>query len=47
MLRSLDAVILSGSKNSMRNMSWLREMGLAEALRAFADAGGSTPPTSG
>ncbi|WP_347713578.1 hypothetical protein [uncultured Fretibacterium sp.] len=40
MLRSLDAVILPGSKNSMRDMSWLREMGLAEALRAFADAGG-------
>ena len=40
MLRSLDAVILPGSKNSMRDMSWLRETGLAEALRAFADAGG-------
>ena len=39
-LRSLDAVILPGSKNSMRDMSWLRETGLAEALRAFADAGG-------
>ena len=40
MLRSLDAVILPGSKNSMRDMSWLRETGLAEVLRAFADAGG-------
>ena len=35
MLRSLDAVILPGSKNSMWDMSWLRETGLAE-----------TPPTS-
>ena len=39
-LRSLDAVILPGSKNSMRDMSWLRKTGLAEALRAFADTGG-------
>ena len=39
-LRSLDAVILPGSKNSMRDMNWLWETGLAESLRAFAEAGG-------
>ena len=40
LLRSLDAVILPGSKNSMRDMSWLRETGLAEALEGFADGDG-------
>ena len=39
-LHSLDAVILPGSKNSMRDMRWLQDTGLAEALRAFAGAGG-------
>ena len=39
-LRLLDAVILPGSKNSMRDMKWLWDTGLAEGLRDFAARGG-------
>ncbi|RRD65590.1 cobyric acid synthase [Fretibacterium sp. OH1220_COT-178] len=40
-LRSLDAIVLPGSRNAAWDMAWLRETGLAERLRAFVDGGGS------
>ena len=40
-LRSLDAIVLPGSRNAAWDMVWLRETGLAERLRAFVDGGGS------
>jgi adenosylcobyric acid synthase len=36
-----DAVILPGSKNTLADLGWLRENGLAEALTALAGTGGA------
>ena len=38
-LRSLDAVLLPGSKNTMRDMAWLERTGLARAVRELSRAG--------
>lgn len=38
-LRSLDAVLLPGSKNTMRDMAWLERTGLACAVRELSRAG--------
>ncbi|ANY69580.1 cobyric acid synthase CobQ [Paenibacillus sp. BIHB 4019] len=35
-----DAVILPGSKNTVEDLLWLREMGLAQQITAFAEKGG-------
>lgn len=40
-LRSLDAIVLPGSRNAAWDMAWLRETGLAERLCAFVEGGGS------
>ena len=38
-LHSLDAVLLPGSKNTMRDMAWLERTGLARAVRDLSRAG--------
>ena len=38
-LRSLDAVILPGSKNTMRDMAWLESAGLAGVIRELSGVG--------
>ncbi len=35
-----DAVILPGTKTTLTDLQWLRETGLADALRKFVDSGG-------
>jgi adenosylcobyric acid synthase len=40
--RTASGVVLPGSKSTMRDLSWLRERGFAEAIVARARAGGAT-----
>lgn len=42
MFNALDAIILPGTKNTMRDMNWLRESGLAKALVRMSGSGMTT-----
>jgi cobyric acid synthase len=38
---SFDAVVIPGTKSTVADLGWLRESGLADAIQAFARAGGA------